>query len=150
MNMGGFAKLPGIFRTNWQKDGNRLGGLRHEVFVVEQNVPEELEWDEFDQGAIHFACEDENGRIIGTARLIVTGDKGTIGRLCVAGPHRHQKMATRIMDEILSYCRELKVRTCELHAQLYLQAFYEHCGFTALGNAYLEAGIEHITMRRVL
>lgn len=139
-----------IFRTTWQKDGDRLGALRHAVFVVEQNVPAELEWDEFDRDAIHFACEDENGRIIATARLIATGDKATIGRVCVAGPHRHQKIATQIMDEIISYCRELKMKTCELHAQRYLQAFYERCGFTALGESYLEAGIEHITMRRAL
>lgn len=145
-----FAELPGVFRTNWQADGDRLGALRHEVFVVEQNVPEELEWDEFDREAIHFACADENGKIIGTARLLIEPGKAAIGRLCVARAHRHRKIATRIMDEVLSCCRELRVGTCELHAQCYLQAFYERCGFNALGEVYFEAGIEHITMRRSL
>ena len=137
-----------IFRTAWEKDGDRLGALRRAVFVVEQNVPEELEWDEFDAQAIHFACEDNKHQIVATARLVIDGKKATIGRLCVAAPYRHQKIATRLMQEILSYCRELRVRMVELHAQLYLQAFYERCGFTALGEIYLEAGIKHITMQR--
>ena len=93
---------------------------------------------------------DENGKIIGTARLLIAPGKATIGRLCVSRDFRHRKIATRIMDEILSYCRELRLKTCELHAQLYLKAFYERCGFTALGEVYLEAGIEHITMHRSL
>lgn len=138
-----------VLHTTWQKDGDRLAALRREVFVVEQNVPEELEWDEFDPGAIHFACEDKKGQIIATARLIASGAGATIGRLCVAQTHRHQKIATRLMDEILTCCREMEVQSIELHAQLYLQAFYERCGFTAQGEVYLEAGIPHITMRRI-
>lgn len=135
-----------VFRTTWQKDGVRLGALRREVFVVEQHVPEELEWDEFDAGAIHFACEDDTRQIVATARLVLTAEKATIGRLCVAAPYRHRQIATRLMHEILTCCRELQVQTIELHAQLYLQAFYERCGFKALGETYPEAGIEHITM----
>lgn len=137
---------PPIYRTRWQKDGERLGTLRREVFVVEQHVPEELEWDEFGADAIHFACEDDKHRIIATARLVLSAEKATIGRLCVAAAYRHKKIATRLMQEILSCCRELHVQTIELHAQLYLQAFYERCGFTAIGETYPEAGIEHITM----
>ncbi len=139
---------PPIFRTNWQKDGERLGALRRAVFVVEQHVPEELEWDEFDQNAIHFACEDGRQQIIATARLLVATDRATIGRLCVAAPYRRQKIATRLMAEILTYCAQNKLNTLELHAQTYLQAFYEHCGFSALGGVYLEAGIAHVTMFR--
>ena len=135
-----------LFRTSWQKDGKRLGALRREVFIVEQNVPEELEWDEHDASAIHFACQNDEHQIIATARLITETGAATIGRLCVAAPYRHQKIAMRLMDEMLGCCRELKVQTIELHAQLYLQAFYERCGFTARGEVYLEAGIEHITI----
>jgi predicted GNAT family N-acyltransferase len=138
-----------IYQTTWQLDGMRLGALRREVFVVEQNVPEELEWDEFDATAIHFACEDiSSGGIIGTARLVKDSkaNRAIIGRLCVAKPFRGQRLATRIMHEILAYCKLQRFMTIELHAQLYLENFYASLGFAAHGSVYLEAGIKHITM----
>lgn len=138
-----------LFRTAWNEEGNRLGALRREVFVLEQKVPEELEWDEHDAGAIHFACEDlESGEIIATARLVVDSQRGIIGRLCVAKPFRQRKIATHMMQKILVCCTELQLREIELHAQLYLQEFYERCGFTAQGETYIEAGIPHVTMLR--
>lgn len=138
-----------IYQTTWQIDGTRLGALRREVFVVEQNVPEELEWDEFDAIAVHFACEDDVGKAIkGTARLVVDSgaNKAIIGRLCVARPFRHQKIATQLMLQVIDHCRGQGYALIELHAQVYLQKFYEGLGFVAHGNAYMEAGIEHITM----
>lgn len=143
--------MPRIYRTTWNADGARLSALRHEIFVVEQNVPEELEWDEFDATAVHFACSDDSrGEIIGTARLVVDArmNKATIGRLCVAKSFRRQKIATLLMREILEYCRQRKFAIVELHAQLYLRGFYESFGFVAQGSAYMEAGIEHVTMVR--
>lgn len=136
-----------VFRTTWAKDGTRLGALRYEVFVIEQHVPEELEWDAHDAEAVHFACEDESGgKIIATARLVYEGSVAVIGRLCVAKPHRGKKIATAIMLEALAYCRARGLTQIELHAQLYLQPFYESLGFNARGQVYLEAGIDHITM----
>jgi len=140
-----------IYATTWRQDGNRLGAIRREVFIVEQQVPEELEWDEHDISAIHFACEEiPQTTIVGTARLVLDtrNSKATIGRLCVAKSFRHQKIATQLMHKVLAYCREQKFQSIELHAQLYLRAFYESFGFVAQGGIYMEAGIEHITMLR--
>lgn len=140
-----------ILRTTWQKDGERLGRLRHNVFVSEQKVPEELEWDEHDAHAMHFACEDENHQnIVATARLVIEQKRGVLGRLCVAQEFRREKIATHLMNEILTCCHDLKLQVIELHAQLYLQPFYERFGFIAQGGVYLEAGIEHVTMLRSL
>lgn len=140
-----------IYTTTWQQDGKRLGALRREVFIVEQQVPEELEWDEHDSSAVHFACEEISlVAVVGTARLVldIQNGKATMGRLCVAKPFRHQKIATHLMHKILVYCTEQKFRSIELHAQLYLRPFYESLGFVAQGETYMEAGIEHITMLR--
>lgn len=61
-----------VFLTTWSKDGERLGALRYEVFVIEQKVPEELEWDIHDADAVHFACTDRTGeKIIATAGWFV-------------------------------------------------------------------------------
>lgn len=142
---------PRLYRTTWGENGGRLGALRREVFVVEQSVPEELEWDEFDVTAIHFACENNSsGEIIATARLVADtrANKAIIGRLCVVKTFRRQKIASLVMREILAYCTEQKFAVIELHAQLYLRAFYESLGFVAHGRIYMEAGIEHVTMLR--
>lgn len=138
-----------IFRTTWQNDAVRLGELRRKVFVIEQNVPEALEWDDHDAVAVHFACEDMAQRvIIGTARVVAdgAGNKAIIGRLCVASEFRHHGVATSLMRRMLGYCRDTNFTIIELHAQLYLRVFYEGFGFIAEGATYLEAGIEHITM----
>ena len=136
-----------VFLTTWAKDGKRLGALRYEVFVIEQKVPEELEWDIHDADAVHFACTDKAGEIIiATARLVREGSVAVIGRLCVAKPYRGKKIASAIMHEALAYCRGHGLTQLELHAQLYLRPFYESLGFVARGQVYLEAGIEHITM----
>jgi len=126
-----------VFLTTWAKDAERLGALRYAVFVIEQKVPEELEWDIHDADAVHFACTDETGEnIIATARLVREGSVAVVGRLCVAKPHRGRKIATTIMHEVLAYCRAHSLMHLELHAQHYLRPFYESLGFVSRGQVY--------------
>jgi predicted GNAT family N-acyltransferase len=142
---------PHIYTTTWKKDSSRLAALRREVFIVEQSVSEELEWDEHDASAVHFICEDiTEETTIGCARLVIDTNtrKATIGRLCVVKNFRRQNAATYLMQKMLAYCEDQKLLTIELHAQLYLRTFYENFDFVAQGNVYMEAGIEHITMIR--
>lgn len=138
-----------IFRTTWAQEGERLGALRRQVFVVEQSVPEELEWDEFDASADHFACvETQLEKFVGTGRVVRLSDRMLMGRLCVDKEFRRHSIATKLMHAMIEYCEEAKATLIELHAQLYLEQFYARFGFIAHGEKYLEAGIEHITMRK--
>lgn len=136
--------------------------LRHEVFVVGQGVPVELERDELDDEADH-AVAARDGAVVGTGRLVdgrtgedgrlvpgTPGSAGTIGRMAVASSERGLGTGRALLDLLVARAQERGVPVAELHAQVHARQFYERAGFVAYGEVYLEAGIEHVAMRRDL
>jgi predicted GNAT family N-acyltransferase len=134
--------------------------LRHEVFVIGQDVPVELERDELDDGAVHAVALD-GGRVIGTGRLVrgridevnrlePCEGLGTIGRMAVAPDARGTGSGRALLDLLVERARAGGLKQVELHAQLHARGFYERAGFEPFGDVYLEAGIEHVGMRRDL
>jgi predicted GNAT family N-acyltransferase len=136
--------------------------LRHEVFVVGQDVPEDLERDELDATADH-AVARLDGRVVGTGRLIdgqtdedgrlvpgTQGRVGTIGRMAVAEAARGTGTGRALLDLLVARAADKGLPVVELHAQVHARGFYERAGFTPFGEVYLEAGIEHLGMRREL
>ncbi len=137
--------------------------LRHEVFVVEQGVPVDLERDELDAAADHAVALDGAGAVVGTGRLVdgridedsrlepgTAGTVGTVGRMAVSGAARGTGTGRALLDLLVRRAAERGLPAVELHAQVHARAFYERAGFTPFGEVYLEAGIEHIGMRREL
>lgn len=136
--------------------------LRHEVFVVGQDVPEELERDALDAVADH-AVARSGGRLVGTGRLVdgrideqgvlepgTPGTVGTVGRMAVAQDARGAGTGRALLDLLVARAAERGLPAVELHAQLHARGFYERAGFSPFGEVYLEAGIEHLGMRREL
>jgi predicted GNAT family N-acyltransferase len=136
--------------------------LRHEVFVLGQDVPPELERDELDATAEHAVALDGD-RTVGTGRLVngrigvdlrldpgTPGTVGTIGRMAVAPDARGTGIGRTLLDALVERARALALPAVELHAQLHAKDFYERAGFVPFGEVYLEAGIEHVGMRREL
>ena len=136
--------------------------LRHEVFVLGQDVPAELERDEHDSSADHAIAVDGE-RTVGTGRLVngrigedlllVAGTPdtvGTIGRMAVAPEARGAGIGRMLLDVLVDRARALGLPAVELHAQLHAKDFYRRAGFVPFGEVYLEAGIEHVGMRREL
>lgn len=136
--------------------------LRHEVFVLGQDVPEELERDELDATAEHAVAYDGE-RLVGTGRLLdgrtdeagrlVAGTAGrvaTIGRMAVLEAARGAGVGRRLLDLLVARAAERGFGCVELHAQVHARGFYERAGFAPYGEVYLEAGIEHVGMRREL
>ena len=124
--------------------------LRRKVFIEEQNVPEEEEVDEHDENAIHLLAFGDDTPI-GTARIVVNGDVGKIGRVCVLQKHRGTGLGADLINAALGQLHELPdVTTARLGAQTYALKFYEGLGFTAYGSEYIDAGIPHIDMERKL
>ena len=121
--------------------------LRHEVFVVEQGVPVEEEEDAHDATATHFAAMD-NGRLVGTARIVVAGDFGKIGRVCVAQSHRGRGLGAALIGACLTELGARGVRRARLGAQVAAIGFYERLGFAVTSDAYDDAGIPHVDMER--
>jgi predicted GNAT family N-acyltransferase len=127
-----------------------LVDLRTRVFVDEQGVPPEVEQDDRDATAVHVLSRDAAGRVVGTGRLLVDGDRATIGRMAADASVRGRGHGAAVLAELHRQAVLRGVREVELHAQVTARRFYERAGYEAVGEEYLEAGIRHVTMRRTL
>ncbi|ARU31214.1 GNAT family N-acetyltransferase [Sulfuriferula sp. AH1] len=119
--------------------------LRREVFVVEQNVPLELEIDEHDTSAIHFVMK-QNGKVVATLRLLSYGDQIKIGRVAVKQPLRRQGLGTKLMLRGIRYAAESGFSSVILDAQVISMPFYHTLGFIKEGTEFDDAGIPHMRM----
>ncbi|MHC5904567.1 GNAT family N-acetyltransferase [Streptomyces sp. S6] len=124
--------------------------LRKEVFVAEQGVPEELEYDADDAGALHVLAVRDDGVPLGTGRLVDEGEVGHLGRLAVTREARGLGVGAALVRAIEGAARERGFRAVELHAQTHALGFYERLGYEAYGAEFSEAGIAHRAMRRSL
>jgi predicted GNAT family N-acyltransferase len=124
--------------------------LRHEVFVLGQDVPEDLERDELDDTCDH-AVAVRDGQVVATGRLLDPGTgTGTIGRMAVADRARRTGLGAAVLRRLEERARERGLDAVELHAQVHAQGFYDRAGYAPYGETYLEAGIEHVSMRKTL
>ena len=121
--------------------------LRVRVFVAEQGVPMDVEMDELDAGADHFAAW-LGDRVVGAGRLVRDGATGVLGRLAVAREARGTGLGAALVAEIERRAAECGLDAVELHAQVHARGFYERLGYTSEGDVFDEAGIAHITMRK--
>ncbi len=113
------------------------------MFVEEQHVPEDLEWDEADERAYHVLAFDDEGVAIGTGRLRLDGQ---IGRMAVAREWRGRGVGGAILAALLELARKEGCTVVRLHAQTHALDFYKKYGFTAVGDEFDEAGIPHRAM----
>lgn len=127
-----------------------LRALRLEVFVQERGVPEELELDDLDDTAIHaIACSGRE--VVGTGRLILLpGDEAQIGRMAVRASFRRHGLGTEVLRFLEREAKARGVKQIILHAQTYVRDFYHRRGYQEEGTPFVEAGIEHILMRKML
>lgn len=126
-----------------------LHALRYEVFVREQGVSPELERDAADATAVHAVAE-RDGQIVATGRMLVPGADAVIGRMAVARSARGQGLGAAVLRvlEAQAACRNLPA--VQVHAQRHAAGFYARAGYVAEGAPFLEAGIEHVAMRKPL
>jgi predicted GNAT family N-acyltransferase len=126
--------------------------LRHVVFVLGQDVPADLERDELDDVVDHGVAFSD-GMLVATGRLLPPTEAGgaaTIGRMAVDEAVRGQGFGGLVLDLLERTARERGWPAVELHAQLHARGFYDRAGYVPYGDVYLEAGIEHLSMRKVL
>lgn len=121
--------------------------VREQVFIQEQHVPEELEWDEHDTEATHVVALDPNNYVIGTARLLTDGH---IGRMAVLEAWRKTGIGSAMLEKLLLLAQQNGLTKVFLHAQSSAVVFYEKHGFVALGEEFMDAGIPHRYMEKVL
>ena len=119
--------------------------IRVEVFVDEQQVPEDLELDERDPYCTHALAFDETGTAVGTGRIDVDGK---IGRVAVRAAARGTGVGRALMEHLHRVARARGLTHVWCHAQISAAPFYERLGYARLGAHFFEAGIEHVHMRR--
>lgn len=141
-----------IIITNWQHHKTELSNIRKQVFIEEQAVPEQDEWDDLDATAIHFLVQSNQGKALGCARLLTeplpdSGYTYHIGRVALLQPFRNQGIGHQLMVFIIEYCQQhAPHQSIYLHAQTPRRVFYERLGFNAQGDEFMDAGIPHIHM----
>jgi predicted GNAT family N-acyltransferase len=136
-----------VRRADWARDREHLRRIREVVFVLEQQVPAELEWDGLDETCLHVVAEGSDRAPIGTGRLLPDGH---IGRMAVIAAWRRCGVGSAILTELLRLAREQNMTQVVLNAQTHALGFYQRHGFVAEGGVFLDAGIEHRRMRRAL
>ena len=120
--------------------------LRRTVFIEEQGVSEADEVDDKDDEAIHLLAT-QNGKPVGSARLLVMGETGKIGRVCVLAEARGAGLGAQLMQAAVTRFRSVPgVTKVKLGAQTHALGFYERLGFTAIGPEFDDAGIPHREM----
>ncbi|CCK30749.1 acetyltransferase [Streptomyces davaonensis JCM 4913] len=132
--------------------------VRREVFVGEQGVPEELEYDAYDAVAVHVLAVREDGVPLGAGRLLYgeaaaakVGDDltvGSLGRLAVAKAARGLGVGAALVRGIEDAARARGLAAVDLHAQTHALGFYERLGYAAYGPEFADAGMPHRAMRR--
>lgn len=140
-------QLFNLRRATWPRDREALRAVREAVFVREQHVPIELEWDGLDDECVHVLAEDAAGTPIGTGRLLTDGH---IGRMAVLRSWRGRGVGTAILAELTRAARERCLAEVVLNAQTHALGFYARFGFVADAAEFLDAGIPHRRMRRSL
>jgi predicted GNAT family N-acyltransferase len=135
-----------VKRANWERDREAIAAIRRRVFIEEQQVPEELEWDGRDEDAIHLLAWVD-GTAVATARMLADGH---IGRMSVLKGYRGRGIGRQLLTEMLHIAKQLGLEEVQLEAQTRALGFYERLGFVAEGETFMDAGIPHRHMRKSL
>ncbi|WP_428624684.1 GNAT family N-acetyltransferase [Sedimenticola sp.] len=132
-----------VNQAHWDESKPLLRAIREAVFIVEQQVPKKLEWDDKDESALHVIAVNSDGHAIGTGRISATGQ---IGRMAVLKEWRNAGVGSALLKQLL------KLAEREIPAPLFLNAqtgaipFYVRHGFHCVGSEFVEAGIVHQRM----
>lgn len=130
--------------ADWHQDNVDLRRIREAVFIAEQSVPAELEWDAEDPDAVHFLAF-EGDYAVGTARLLADGQ---IGRVAVLRDWRGMHVGEALMQAVIAEAERRGLAEQRLTAQTHAAEFYRRLGFEEVSEEFIEAGIPHVEMIR--
>jgi YbgC/YbaW family acyl-CoA thioester hydrolase len=135
----------------WQELGDAARTIRGAVFVDEQRIPLELEWDDADAQAVHVVAFNRFGAALATGRLLVEAPGvARIGRMAVSQTVRGSGVGRAMLEALTGAARARGDREIVLHAQVTAQPFYARAGYVVSGPVFDEAGIAHVEMKKRL
>jgi predicted GNAT family N-acyltransferase len=140
-----------ISLISWHDGEPLLRAVREKVFMSEQNVPPELEWDGMDETCRHALALSMKGDAIGCGRILPPKGKAAarIGRIAVLPEWRGKLVGTGLLEALLEYARSMNYPQVTVHAQVQALPFYRRFRFETEGKEFVDAGIPHIKMRLV-
>ena len=138
-----------VRRVRDQDEMAAVLSLRHDVFCVEQGVPEHEEVDGRDGEALHLVAVADD-QLLATCRILIVGSTAQFSRLAVRSSARRRGIATALLASADEESRAAGARRVVLHAQTYARGLYNAAGYQPRGRVFVEAGIEHIAMEKVL
>jgi len=138
--------------VSWHDGEPLLRAIRESVFIGEQRVPEELEWDALDETSRHALAVTAKGDAIGCGRIVPPWElaPARIGRLAVLREWRGKMVGTALLEALLDYAQSRHYPEIVVHAQVQAKPFYRRFGFEEEGEVFMDAGIPHVAMRLVL
>lgn len=136
-----------IVSGHWDELKQYLVPLRTHVFIDEQQVPPELEWDEEDATAVHFVVFEAPASALGCARLLPTGQ---IGRMAVVSSRRGSGFGQALLQAAENSAISQGLHEVFLHAQTHAIPFYSRFGYRISSDEFMDAGIPHRTMYKLL
>ncbi len=131
----------------WRDGEVLLREVREAVFMREQGVSAELEWDGLDESCVHVLAINKNGCAVASGRIT---PQGKIGRMAVLPEWRGKQVGSAVLEALLNVARSRKLVHVELAAQTQVTGFYERHGFKKVGEIFMDAGIPHIMMQRTI
>ena len=136
--------------ADWSKleEQEAIKAVRQQVFIIEQNVPVELEWDELDKVCLHLLVSGTGINNIATARMHIEQDLAHIGRMSVLKPYRRQGIGSLMLKMLLEQASINGVKKVMLNAQTVAVGFYQQHGFVLVGDEFQDAGIPHYQMQK--
>jgi predicted GNAT family N-acyltransferase len=136
-----------MIEGNWAELKAQLVAIRTQVFIIEQHVPIEIEWDDEDEHAIHLLALDDKETPIACARIL---KKGRIGRMAVLKAYRGTGLGRALLNQAIEICRRLNMPKITISSQTHAIKFYENAGFVVTSEAYIDANIWHKDMELIL
>lgn len=131
--------------VDWAEAEAAIRAIRETVFIVEQGVPKDLEWDGLDPTCAHVLAWNDLGEAVGTARMQANG---TIGRMAVLKDWRGRGVGRALLHMLLDLAERQGLSRVTLSAQTHALSFYEQAGFHVVGEPFMDAGIPHRSMVR--
>lgn len=135
-----------IFETTWKESESFLRAIRTPVFIIEQSVTPEFEWDEVDQTALHLLAT-LNAEPIACLRII---DFHKIGRMAVLKNFRGIGLGAALLIEAVAICKQHGNKNIHLSAQTHAIGFYEKAGFMPVSGIYCDVDIPHVDMQLII
>jgi len=132
-----------IKNCQWKTHQDALSMIRRKVFIEEQSVPEDLEWDEFDKKSQHILALNDRDEPIATGRI---RSDGHIGRMAVLKEFRNKNIGSAILLALIELAEKNQLQSVYCFAQTSAIGFYLKYGFEVVGEEFMDAGIPHKRM----